>query len=431
MILIKNGRVMDPESRLDQISDILIEDGIIVKIDKFIPEEGMEEIINAEGMVVAPGLIDVHVHFRDPGLTYKEDIQSGSQAAKRGGFTTVVCMANTKPPVDNDETLQYIINEAKKSGINIIQTAAVTKGLKGTELVNMEHLYKKGAMGFTDDGYPIMDPTLVLKAMNTAKMLNVPISFHEEDPSFIVNSGINEGVISEKFGISGASHLAEDIMIARDTILALESGARVNFQHVSSGMAVNIIRKAKEMGANIYAEAAPHHFVLTEEDILKYNTNAKMNPPLRTVKDRDEVIEGIKDGTIDIIATDHAPHSMEEKQSEFNKAPSGIIGLETALSLGITYLVKNNHLSLIKLLEKMTINPAKLYNLSSGRIKEKQQADLVIFDPDEEWKVENFCSKSSNSPFLGWKLNGLVKYTICKGKVIYKLSKNNDKHIIN
>lgn len=431
MILIKNGRVMDPESGLDQISDILIEDEIIIKIDKFIPEEGIEEVIDAEGMVVAPGLIDVHVHFRDPGQTHKEDIHTGSMAAKRGGYTTVVCMANTKPPVDNDETLQYIINEAKKSDINVFQTAAVTKGLKGAELVDMEHLYKHGALGFTDDGFPIMNSTLVLKAMKTSKMLNVPISFHEEDPSFITNSGINEGIVSKKLGVSGASHLAEDIMIARDSILALESGAKVNIQHISSGMAVDIIRKAKQMGANIYAEAAPHHFVLTEEDVIKYNTNAKMNPPLRTKKDRDEVIEGLKDGTIDIIATDHAPHSNEEKKSEFTKAPSGIIGLETALALGITFLVKNNHLSLVQLLEKMTINPANLYNLKSGRIKEKLQADLVIFNPDEEWTVENFSSKSSNSPFLGWKLKGLVKYTICRGRIVYKLSNNNEKHIIN
>lgn len=431
MMLIKNGRVIDPESGLDKKADILIDNDKIIKIAEFIKEDGFNDVIDAEGMVVAPGLIDVHVHFRDPGFTYKEDIHSGSQAAKRGGFTTVVCMANTKPVVDNVETLQYIINEAKKSDINVLQTAAVTKNLKGTELSDMEHLYEQGAIGFTDDGFPIMNPTVVLKAMYTAKMLNVPISFHEEDPSFIVNPGINEGVIAKELGISGASHLAEDIMIARDCILALESGARVNIQHVSSGIAVDIIRKAKQMGANIYAEAAPHHFVLTEEDVLKYNTNAKMNPPLRTEKDKNEIIEGLKDGTIDIIATDHAPHSSEEKQAEFTKAPSGIIGLETALALGITFLVKNNHLSLVQLLEKMTINPAKLYNMSYGRIKEKQQADLVIFNPDEEWTVEGFCSKSSNSPFLGWTLKGLIKYTICKGKVIYKLSNCNENHIIN
>lgn len=418
-MLIKNGRVIDPESGFDQVSDILIQDEKIIKIDKHIPEDGILAIIDAKGMVVAPGLIDVHVHFRDPGQTYKEDIHSGSMAAKKGGFTTVVCMANTKPPVDNEDTLNYVRNEAKKSDINVLQTAAVTKGLKGTELVDMEYLNKQGARGFTDDGIPIMNPTLVLKAMKIAKLLDVPISFHEEDPSFICNSGINEGIISKNMKISGASNLAEDLMIARDCILALETGARINIQHVSSGRAVDIIRKSKQMGADIYAEATPHHFVLTEDDVLKYGTNAKMNPPLRTEKDKNEVIEGLKDGTIQIIATDHAPHSKEEKQQEFTKAPSGIIGLETALSLGITFLVKNNHLSLIELLEKMTINPAKLYNLSTGRIKENSHADLVIFNPDEEWAVENFCSKSCNSPFLGWNVTGKVKYTICNGKVVY------------
>ncbi len=417
-MIIKSGRIIDPQSKVDEVADILIEEGIITKIHKNINIK-KDEVINAEGKIIAPGLIDVHVHFREPGFEYKEDILSGSKAAARGGFTTVVCMANTSPAVDNIETLKYINDMKENLPINILQTAAVTKGLKGTEIVNMEELKKYGAVGFSDDGFPIRDANIVLDAMLEAKRLNLPISFHEEDPCFIDSPGINEGKISEKLGIKGASHLAEDVMVARDCIIALETGAKVNFQHISSGLSVDIIRWAKSMGANISAEASPHHFSMTEDDILQFNTNAKMNPPLRTENDRIKLIEGLKDGTIDIIATDHAPHSNEEKNREFKKAPSGIIGLETALSVGITYLVKNKHLTVMQLLEKLTVNPAKLYNLQTG-IKEGNKCDLVIFDIDERWIANEFYSKSRNSPFIGRELCGKVKYTICNGKVVYK-----------
>ena len=416
-MLIKNGRIIDPVSKRDEIADILIEEGIITRIQKNINIE--DEVIYAEGKIVAPGLIDVHVHFREPGVEYKEDILSGSKAAARGGFTTVVCMANTAPAVDNIETLKYINDIKKHSPINILQAATVTKELKGTEIVNMEELIEHGAAGFSDDGLPIMDTNIVLNAMLESKRLNMPISLHEEDPRLINSPGINEGKISEKLGIKGATHLAEDVMVARDCIIAIETGAKVNFQHISSGLSVDIIRWAKSMGADITAEASPHHFSMTEEDIPKFNTNAKMNPPLRTENDRMKLINGLKDGTIDIIATDHAPHSKEEKSMEFNKAPSGIIGLETALSVGITYLVKDKHLTIMQLLEKMTLNPARLYNLQSG-IKEGNKCDLVVFDINERWIADEFYSKSSNSPFQGKELWGKVKYTICGGKVVYE-----------
>ncbi len=415
-MLIKNGRIIDPVSKTDKIADILIEGNIIKRIGKNINID-YEKTINAEGMIVAPGLIDVHVHFREPGAEYKEDIMSGSKAAARGGFTTVVCMANTVPAVDNVGTLKYINDIKKHSPINVLQAAAVTKGLKGIEIVNMEELKNYGAAGFSDDGFPLMDTNIVLKAMLEAKRLNLPISFHEEDPRLIDSPGINEGRISKELGFKGASHLAENVMVARDCVIALKTGVKANFQHISSGLSVDIIRQIKSMGANITAEASPHHFSMTEEAILEFGTNAKMNPPLRTEYDRMKIIEGLKDGTIDIIASDHAPHSKEEKSMEFSKAPSGIIGLETALSLGISNLVRKNHLTIMELLEKMTLNPAKLYNLQPG-IKEGNKGDLVIFDIDESWIVDT-SSKSSNSPFMDRQLFGKVKYSICNGKVAY------------
>lgn len=420
MILIKNGRLIDPLSKRDEIVDILIEDGKIKKIGEIKSEEKFKEIIDAKGYIVSPGLIDLHVHFRDPGFTYKEDILSGSRSAARGGFTTVVCMANTKPVIDNVETLQYVNEKSKEAIINVCHVASVTKSFRGKELTNFEELLENGAVGFSDDGLPIKDTDMLYKAMKKAKELNVPISLHEEDSNFIDTAGVNDSEIAKNLGLEGgAKTCAEDVMVARDCMLALETGAKVSIQHISSGVAVNTVRFVKSLGANVYAEAAPHHFTLTEKDVLKYKSLAKMNPPLRTDKDKEAIIEGLKDNTIEIIATDHAPHSIEEKNRDFAACPSGIIGLETSLALGITSLVKENHLSLMNLLEKMTINPAKLYNFDRGYIKEGAIADLVIFDENEKWKVTNFDSKSSNSPFIGWELTGKVKYTISEGKIVY------------
>lgn len=420
MILIKNGKLVDPKSNTEDYLDIIIKDDKIYKIGKFEDDRNFENVIDATDCIVSPGLIDVHVHFRDPGFTHKEDIETGSLSASRGGFTTVVCMANTNPIVDNEQTLDYILNKAKKSPINVLQTCAITKDFKGKELVDMEYLLKKGAIGFTDDGLPIMDSDVVYDAMKKAKELGVTLSFHEEDPSLITTPGINEGIISKEFGLIGASSVAEDVMVARDCMLAIKTGCKINIQHISSKVSVEVVRMAKKLGGNIFAEATPHHFSMTEEDVLKYKTYAKMNPPLRTSEDKEAIIEALKDDTIEIIATDHAPHTFDEKNVLFQKAPSGIIGLETALSLGITNLVKNGYLSIMKLIEKMTINPARLYNLDSGYIKEGSSADIVIFNPDEEVIYDKFLSKSSNTPFINQKLFGKVKYTICKGKIVYK-----------
>lgn len=418
MILIKNGRIVDPVSNRDEVMDILIDGKTIVKIDKNIIDESAK-IIDATGLVVAPGLVDTHVHFRDPGFTYKEDIITGSKAAAKGGFTMVICMANTKPAVDNVETLKYIQEKGQTTGIHVLQTATITKGLKGEEVVDMEELAKEGAAGFTDDGIPIMDEKLLLEAMERAKELDLPVSLHEEDPLFIENAGVNEGEVSKKLNYKGASHTAEDVMVARDVMLALHTGASVCIQHISSGNSVELVRLAKKMGADVHAEATPHHFTLTENAVLKYGTMARMNPPLRTEKDKEKIIEGIKDGTIDMIVTDHAPHSDEEKAKPLEKAPSGIIGLETSLGLGIKSLVQPGHISLMKLMELMSKNPAEFYRLTPASITEGAVADIVIFGENELWKADKFESKAKNTPFIGWELPGKVHYTICDGNIVY------------
>ena len=421
MILIKNGRVIDTKNNIDEKLDIIIKDERIYKIGHFQDNGEYEKIIDAEGKIVSPGLIDVHVHFRDPGFTYKEDIFTGAEAAAKGGFTTVICMANTNPIVDNEETLKYILDKAKKAKIKILQAAAITKEFKGKELVDMKKLKELGVVGFTDDGLPIKDSKLVMEAMEKAKELDMPLSFHEEDPSLIKSPGVNEGKVSKELKVGGAPNAAEDVLVARDCMLALKTNAKISIQHISSGNSVDLVRFAKSLGAKVTAEATPHHFSITEEAVLKHKTLAKMNPPVRTEKDKEKIIEGLKDNTIEIIATDHAPHSKEEKERELTKAPSGIIGLETSLALGVTNLVKKGHLTLLELLEKMTINPANFYKLDAGTIEEGKFADLVIFDENEEWIVpEKFASKASNTPFIGEKLYGKVKYTICNGKIVYR-----------
>lgn len=429
-MLIKNGRVIDPESGFDGLADLLIENGKIKKIvkridggaDNTVPERvnGADEVLDASGMIIAPGLVDVHVHFRDPGLTHKEDIETGAAAAKAGGYTTVVCMANTNPAADNPDTIGYIIEKGKKTGIHVLAAAAVSKGLKGRELTDMDALKACGAAGFTDDGIPLMDEKLVKQAMEKARELNLPLSFHEEDPAFIINNGINKGVVSDQLGIGGSPALAEDSLVARDCMIALHTGAAVNIQHISSRNSVKMVALAKQLGADVWAEVTPHHFTLDETAVLKHGTLAKMNPPLRTEKDREALIEGLKSGAIDIIATDHAPHSREEKEKPLTAAPSGIIGLETALPLAVTNLVKEGHLTYVQLFEKMCLNPARLYRLDSGRIKEGSDADLVIFDDRESFTVGDFVSKSSNSPFTGETLYGRVRFTICGGKVVFE-----------
>lgn len=420
MLLIRNGRVVDPVTRVDGCMDICIDGDRIVAVGRGIePADGDVQVIDATGLVVAPGLMDAHVHFRDPGFTYKEDMFTGSRAALKGGFTTVVCMANTKPVVDNVETLGYIREKAGMTRLHVLQASSLTKGLKGGELVDMELMAENGAAGFTDDGIPVMDEKLLVEGMERAHRLKLPISLHEEDPAFIKSPGVHEGDVSEKLGLGGASRTAEDVMVARDCMLALHTGASVCIQHISSRNSVELVRLAKRLGADVHAEATPHHFTLTDEAVLRYGTNARMNPPLRTENDRQGIIEGLKDGTIDMIVTDHAPHSAEEKAKPIEAAPSGIIGLETSLALGIRSLVEPGHITLMRLMELMSRNPALFYGLTPGSISVGAVADLVIFGEDETWVAGNFASKASNSPFAGWELPGRVHYTICSGEIAY------------
>ncbi len=445
MLLIKGARLIDPASGTDGVKDILIRGERILWIKDRIEaeviageekdgqsggaaacaQEGKEEpgdvqILEADGLVCMPGLVDTHVHFRDPGFTYKEDLESGACAAAAGGVTTVVLMANTKPCVDNVATLQDILERGGKTCIHVETCANVTKGMKGEALTDMEELCAAGAAGFTDDGVPLLSEERTRAAMEEAARLAVPISFHEEDPSFIQNNGINAGAVSRQLGIGGSDRQAEISLVERDMRLAEETGACVVVQHISTREAVALVREAKRRGADVHAEATPHHFTLTQDAVLQHGTLAKMNPPLRLEEDRQAIIEGLADGTIDLIATDHAPHSAEEKAKPLTEAPSGIIGLETALSLGVTELVEKGYVSLSQLAERMSLAPARLYGLDAGTVEEGGPADLVLFDPKEEWKAEAFCSKSSNSPFLGRTLKGKIHYTVCRGRIVYE-----------
>ncbi len=437
MLLLKNGYMIDPASGTEGYRDILIntESG---RIEQILPqgagaqtqansngEFGNESVdvreeIDLCGQIVAPGLVDVHVHFRDPGFTYKEDIYTGAKAAVRGGFTSVVLMANTKPTVDTVETLHYVLGKGKETGIHVYSCANVTRGMKGQELTDMETLGANGAAGFTDDGIPLMDEKILREALRRAAKLKRPVSLHEENPALITNNGINAGKAAVHFGIGGSPREAEISMVERDLKIAVEEEADLSIQHISTREAVELVRQAKRQSSHIYAEAAPHHFTLNEEAVIRYGTLAKMNPPLREEEDRLAIIEGLRDGTIDMIATDHAPHSMEEKGRAITEAPSGIIGLETALSLGIRELVNKGYLTMMALLGKMSYAPASLYHLDTGYLAAGGPADLVIFDPDKAWTVDKFASKAANSPFVGERMPGVIAYTICEGKVVYR-----------
>lgn len=420
-MIIKGGRVIDPLSKTDEVLDIKIEKGKIIDIKKNIDTTNIsEEIIDASGKIVVPGFIDVHVHFRDPGQTYKEDLKSGSEAAIAGGFTTVIQMANTSPKIDSKGKIIEHYKKARELPLKVFTVSALTKNFGDVELVNMEENYIAGAIAFTDDGIPNKNSKLILEAMYRAKKLDTIISFHEEDPNLIAQNGINHSEVSEELNIQGSPTIAETSFIARDVAMAIYSGAKISIQHISTGLGVELVKFGKSMGANIFAEVTPHHIALNDSAILKFGSLAKMNPPLRSEKDRKRIIKGIKEGTIEIIATDHAPHSKEEKDLELTKAPSGIIGLETSFSICYENLVLNNEISLMKLIELMSTNPAKIYGLEGGEIAKDKIADITIIDLNSHYKIEKFKSKSSNTPFADKVLIGEVLYTISEGKVVHK-----------
>ena len=420
MLLIKNGRVIDPKSGLDQICDVLVKDKKILKIGQDLKAENAQ-VIDATGLVVAPGLIDIHVHFREPGQTHKEDIHTGALAAAAGGFTTVIMMANTTPTISTVETLKEVIESAHRENIHIKSVATITKNFDGQHLTDFKALLEAGAIGFSDDGIPLKSTKVVREALEEADKNGTFICLHEEDPELNGILGFNEQIAKEHFGFCGATGVAEYSMIARDVMIAHATNTHIHIQHLSKAESVKVVEFAQQLGTHVTAEAAPQHFSKTEELLLLKGSNAKMNPPLRLESDRLAVIEGLKSGVISVIATDHAPHHADEKNAkDITKAPSGMTGLETSLSLGLTYLVEAGHLTLMQLLEKMTINPAQLYDFEAGYLAENGPADLTIFDANAERMItEDFASKAANSPFIGEKLKGVVHYTICDGQIVY------------
>ena len=421
-ILIKNGRVIDPDTRKDGRYDILIEEDKIVKVDQEIKEEA-EEVIDAEGCYVMPGLIDLHVHLRDPGQTYKETVETGAAAAAHGGFTTVLAMPNTKPVTDDILNIRYVHNKAKAMApIHVLQAGAITKGQKGKELADIESMVAEGAPAISEDGKSVMDSLLCKEAMKIAAECGVPVMAHCEDIDLVDGGVANDDESIRKQGLRGISNAVEDIIAVRDVMLAGETGAHLHLCHCSTYGSVEIVKQAKKQDIHVTAEVCPHHFTLTSKDVDASDANYKMNPPLRTKKDVEALKRGLRDDIMDVIATDHAPHSEEEKRRSFTAAPFGIVGLETAVPLTISELVEKEYLTPMQMAEKMSYNPAKILGLDKGSLAEGKIADVVIIDPNEEYVIDKntFASKGRNTPFHGRTVRGKVKVTICDGKVVYK-----------
>jgi len=419
--LLKGARAIDPSQNMDAFIDILIVDGYIREIKPNL-EISDAKVIDLTGLTVTPGLIDMHVHFRDPGYEYKEDIESGSMSAAAGGFTAVACMPNTNPPIDNSALVEYVKTKASKVGkVKVLPIGCVSKGQRGEEITEMGDMAKAGAVAFSDDGRPIANSSLMRKAMVYAAMFDKVIIDHCEDPSLFEGGQINEGRVSTLLGLAGIPRASEEIMVARDILLAREMQTPVHIAHISTKGAVELVRWAKQEGVRVSCEVAPHHLTLTEEAVMGYNTYAKVNPPLRTQEDIDALLEGLSDGTIDAIATDHAPHHVDEKDVEFDKAAFGMVGLETALGVILTKVVGKKGISLNTVIQKMTHGPAKVLGLDMGTLKAGNLADITVIDLEREWTVDKdkFFSKGRNTPFHGLKLKGKAVMTIVDGKIVY------------
>ncbi len=423
--LIKNGKVIDPSQKIEKKMNILIDGKLIKEYPGNIKELEKRKdlkVIDANKLVVVPGLIDIHVHLREPGYEHKETIRTGTLSAAAGGFTSIACMPNTDPINDNASVTDYILLKARTEGIvNVLPIGAITKSEEGNELAEIGEMYKAGCVAISDDGMPVTNSNLMRRAMEYVKAFNLPVIVHAEDTYLSDDGVMNEGKTSTMLGLKGIPNASEEVMIARDIFLSELTGTDLHICHVSTEGSVRVIREAKKRGVKVTAEATPHHFLLTDEEVYNYNTNAKMNPPLRTSKDVKAIIKGLKDGTLDVIATDHAPHSEDEKNVEFDIAPFGIVGLETALPLSLK-LVEDKILTISQVIEKLTINPANIVNSDKGTLKKNKVADITIFDPKEEYIIDknNFYSKGKNTPFQDWKVRGKVKYTIVSGKIVYK-----------
>ena len=422
-ILIQGGRVVDPSRGGDGIADVLLRDGRVEAVGRNIPPADGMTLLDATGKVVAPGLIDLHVHLREPGQEDIETVASGAMAAAAGGFSAVCAMPNTDPVTDNQAAVGFIVSQAQRAGkARVYPIGAVSLGQKGQQLAEFGELVGAGAVAVSDDGKPVVSSHLMRTALEYAKTFGIPVADHCEDPTLAQGGAMHEGIVSTRLGLKGVPAAAEEIMVARDIILAELTGGHVHLCHMSTRGSVELIRRAKDRGLRVTAEACPHHFTLTHERCEGYDTNAKMNPPLREAADRDAIREGLRDGTIDVIATDHAPHHYDAKEREFDDAPNGIIGLETALGLAITELVEPGLLSLPELIRRMSTTPARIFNLPGGTLAVGAPADVVVFDPAIEWDVrpDAFYSKSRNTPFAGRRLRGRAEATIVRGELVFQ-----------
>lgn len=420
-ILIKNGRVLNPSENMDKVMDIYVEDGVIKEKAEGI-NKNADKVIDADGCYVMPGLIDLHVHFRDPGLTYKEDIETGSRAAAKGGFTTVCCMPNTKPPIDSVETVKYIVDKSSEVGLtNVLPVGAVTMQMAGKEITDIETLKEAGICAISEDGKSVMNSGVYRKAMKEAARLNVPVMAHCEDINLVEGGVINLGDKSDELGVKGISNAVEDVIAMRDIMLARETGATLHLCHCSTKDSVEMVRRAKAEGIKVTAEVCPHHFSMCSDDITGNDSNFKMNPPLRSREDMETLIKGLSDDIMDVISTDHAPHSAEEKAKDLEHAPFGIVGLETSVALTLTNLVKKGYITPLQMAAKMSYNPAQVLGSDRGTLNDGAVADITIIDPDKEYTIDvnTFVSKGKNTPFDGYKVFGEVKYTILGGKVVY------------